>query len=109
MRQDEANVLRTEMSQRLRTIASLSSKVEVLTERARPVFARRLEARLKELLGEAQLDPTRLAQEAAIAAECSDVSEEITRLGSHVQQFESLLAGTADAGKKLDFLLQEMQ
>ena len=109
MRQDEANVLRTEMSLRLRTIASLSSKVEVLAGRARPAFARRLESRLKELLGEAQLDPTRLAQEAAIAAERSDVSEEITRLGSHVQQFESLLAGTADAGKKLDFLLQEMQ
>jgi uncharacterized protein (TIGR00255 family) len=109
MRQDEAEVLRTEMSLRLRTIAGLSSKVEVLTERARPAFARRLEARLKELLGEAQLDPTRLAQEAAIAAERSDVSEEITRLGSHVQQFESLLGGAADAGKKLDFLLQEMQ
>ena len=81
----------------------------VLVDRARPVFARRLEARLKELLSEAQLDPTRLAQEAAIAAERGDVSEEITRLGSHVQQFESLLTGAADAGKKLDFLLQEMQ
>lgn len=109
MRHEEAKVLRTEMSSRLRTIAILSSNVEVLAERARPAFARRLEARLKELLGEAQLDPTRLAEEAAIAAERSDVSEEITRLGSHVKQFESLLVGTADAGKKLDFLLQEMQ
>ena len=80
-----------------------------LPSSARPAFARRLEARLKELLGEAQLDPARLAQEAAIAAERSDVSEELARLGSHVQQFESLLAGTPDAGKKLDFLLQEMQ
>jgi uncharacterized protein (TIGR00255 family) len=97
------------MSSRLRTIATLSSQVAVLAERARPAFARRLEARLKDLLGEAQLDPTRLAQEAAIAAERSDVSEEITRLGSHVQQFESLLAGVADTGKKMDFLLQEMQ
>ena len=68
------------MSSRLRTIASLSSQAEVLAERARPAFARRLEARLKDLLGEAQLDPTRLAQEAAIAAERSDVSEEMTRL-----------------------------
>jgi uncharacterized protein (TIGR00255 family) len=109
MREEEANVLRAEMSSRLRSIANLSYKVGVLVDRARPVFARRLEARLKELLGEAQLDPTRLAQEAAIAAERSDVSEEITRLGSHVQQFESLLTGAADAGKKLDFLLQEMQ
>ena len=78
--------------------------------RTRPArLCARLETRLKDLLGEAQLDPARLAQEAAIAAERSDVSEEITRLGSHVQQFESLLAGAADVGKKLDFLLQEMQ
>jgi uncharacterized protein (TIGR00255 family) len=109
MRYDEAKALGAEMSSRLRTIASLSSQAEVLAVRARPAFARRLEARLKDLLGEAQLDPTRLAQEAAIAAERSDVSEEITRLGSHVQQFESLLAGAAEAGKKMDFLLQEMQ
>jgi uncharacterized protein YicC (UPF0701 family) len=51
----------------------------------------------------------RLAQEAAIAAERSDVSEEITRLRSHVQQFEALVADAGDIGKKLDFLLQEMQ
>jgi uncharacterized protein (TIGR00255 family) len=81
----------------------------VLAERARPAFARRLETRLKELLGEFQIDPARLAQEAAIAAERSDVSEELARLASHVRQFESLLAGASDVGKKLDFLLQEMQ
>jgi uncharacterized protein (TIGR00255 family) len=55
------------------------------------------------------LDPARLAQEASIAAERSDVSEELARLRSHVQQFESLLVGASDVGKKLDFLLQEMQ
>jgi uncharacterized protein (TIGR00255 family) len=109
MREDEANHLREEMSARLRTITQLAAQVEPLAERARPAFARRLELRLKELLGEAQLDSTRLAQEAAIAAERSDVSEELTRLRSHVQQFESLLAGASDIGKKLDFLLQEMQ
>ncbi len=109
MREREALHLRDEMSARLNNIATLSAKLEVLAERARPAFARRLEARIKDLVGEAQLDPARLAQEAAIAAERSDVSEEITRLRSHVRQFESLLAGSADAGKKLDFLLQEMQ
>ena len=110
MRADEANHLREEMSERLaRTSRALRRKSETLAERARPAFARRLETRLKELLGEAQIDPARLAQEAAIAAERSDVSEEITRLRSHVQQFESLLGGAGDIGKKLDFLLQEMQ
>ena len=109
MRQQEGEHLRAEMAARLAAMAKHASRVESLAERVRPAFAKRLEARLKELLGEAQLDPTRLAQEAAIAAERSDVSEEITRLGSHVQQFESLLAGVADTGKKMDFLLQEMQ
>lgn len=109
MREQEAGHLREEMSARLAHIAELAAAVEGLAARAVPAFARRLETRLKELLGEAQLDPARLAQEAAIAAERSDVSEELTRLRSHVQQYESLLSGAADVGKKLDFLLQEMQ
>jgi len=109
MRAEEAGHLRAEMSSRLQAITALASKVEPLAERARPAFARRLETRLKELLGEAQLDPARLAQEAALAAERSDVSEELSRLRSHVQQFDSLLARASDVGKKLDFLLQEMQ
>ena len=109
MREEEARHLREEMSARLRSMASLGMKVEGLAESARPAFARRLKARLQELLGEAQLDPARLAQEASIAAERSDVSEELARLRSHVQQFESLLVGASDVGKKLDFLLQEMQ
>ncbi len=56
-----------------------------------------------------QLDPARLAQEAALLAERSDVSEELARLRSHVEQFQKLLAGAGETGKKLDFLLQEMQ
>jgi uncharacterized protein (TIGR00255 family) len=109
MRELEAGALRDDMSARLASIAGLAARVEVLAERARPAFARRLESRLKELLGEVSIDPARLAQEAALAAERSDVSEELARLASHVHQFESLLAGASDVGKKLDFLLQEMQ
>jgi len=109
MREREANLLREEMSGRLGGIATLAAEVETRAERARPAFAKRLEMRLKELLGEAELDLARLAEEAAIAAERSDVSEELVRLRSHVQQFQSLLTGTSDVGKKLDFLLQEMQ
>src|SRR5271155_3633282 len=80
MRELEAGALRDDMSARLASIASLAARVGVLAERARPAFARRLELRLKELLGEAPIDPTRIAQEAALAAERSDVSEELARL-----------------------------
>lgn len=109
MREEEAAALRGDIAGRLVAVADLASRVRVLAERARPAFAKRLEARLKELLGESALDPSRLAQEAAVAAERGDVSEELARLASHVRQFESLLAASADVGKKLDFLLQEMQ
>jgi uncharacterized protein (TIGR00255 family) len=109
MREQEAGHLRAEMAARLEAMGHLVARMATLAERVRPAFAKRLETRLKELLGEAQVDPTRLAQEAAIAAEKSDVAEELARLRSHVQQFASLLAGAADVGKKMDFLLQEMQ
>ena len=109
MREREAVHLREEMSARLQGMAGIAARVAILAERARPAFARRLETRVRELIGEVQLDPARLAQEAAIVAERGDISEELVRLGSHVRQFESLLQGGADVGKKLDFLLQEMQ
>jgi uncharacterized protein (TIGR00255 family) len=54
------------------------------------------------------LEPARLAQEAALLAERSDISEELERLRSHVAQFAGLLRGAGEMGKKLDFLLQEM-
>jgi len=109
MRQQEAAHLCREMSARLAAISDLASRISPLADAARPAFAARLESRLKELLADSPLDPARLAQEAALAAERSDVSEELARLRSHVQQFETLLVGASDVGKKLDFLLQEMQ
>ena len=54
------------------------------------------------------IEPARLAQEAALLAERSDISEELDRLRSHLQQFAKLLDGAGELGKKLDFLLQEM-
>jgi uncharacterized protein (TIGR00255 family) len=109
MREEEAAALSKEMSGRLAAITALAEKVKIIAMRARPAFTRRLELRLKELLGDAPIDPARIAQEAAIAGERADVAEELARLESHVQQFGSLLASSSDVGKKLDFLLQEMQ
>jgi uncharacterized protein (TIGR00255 family) len=108
MREQEGNHLREEMTGRLSTIASHATRLEDIAERARPAFIRRLEQRLREILGEAQLDRARIAQEAAIAAERSDVAEELARLASHGRQFQGLLTGASEVGKKLDFLLQEM-
>jgi len=109
MRLAEGRAAAAEMAGRLEHIAGTATKIEVLAERVRPAFAARLRARLQDLVGDAIPDPARLAQEAALLAERSDIAEEISRLRSHVQQFEKLLAGASEVGKKLDFLLQEMQ
>ena len=109
MRRSEGQALTAEMQGLLGTDCGKTAEIETLPERVRPAFARRLESRLNELLSGVQLDPVRLAQEAAMLAERSDVSEELARLRSHVEQFQKLLAGAGEAGKKLDFLLQEMQ
>jgi uncharacterized protein (TIGR00255 family) len=109
MRRSEGQALLAEMQGILGRIGSRTSEIETLTERVRPAIANRLEIRLNELLKGVQVDPIRLAQEASILAERSDVSEELARLRSHVEQFGKLLNGAGEAGKKLDFLLQEMQ
>ena len=109
MRRVEGESLTAEMQGILGRIAAKTAEVETLAERVRPAIARRLEERLGELLKGVQIDPVRLAQEAALLAERSDVSEELARLRSHVEQFGKLLASAGEAGKKLDFLLQEMQ
>jgi uncharacterized protein (TIGR00255 family) len=109
MRRLEGQALLDEMQGMLGRIGTRTAEIETLTERVRPAIAHRLEIRLGELLKGVQVDPIRLAQEASILAERSDVSEELARLRSHVEQFGKLLTGVGEAGKKLDFLLQEMQ
>jgi uncharacterized protein (TIGR00255 family) len=82
--------------------------MEDIRTRALPHFHQRLRERLGELLGGAQIEPARLAQEAAILAERSDIAEELVRLKTHAHQLGALLSSESEAGKKLDFLLQEM-
>ncbi len=108
MRRTEGCHLTEELRSRLARIAEQAEKVRGLVETLRPAFARRLESRLKELLNGTPVDSGRLAQEAALLAERSDISEELDRLRSHLQQFGKLLDGAGELGKKLDFLLQEM-
>ncbi len=108
MRRAEGKHLVEELRDRLARISGQVEQVRGLATTLRPAFARRLETRLKELLGGIAIEPARLAQEAALLAERSDISEELDRLRSHLQQFAKLLDGAGELGKKLDFLLQEM-
>lgn len=108
MRRAEGSHLTEELRARVARIEQRAELVRALVGTLRPAFTRRLEARLKELLNGTTVDASRLAQEAALLAERSDISEELDRLRSHLQQFSKLLDGAGELGKKLDFLLQEM-
>jgi uncharacterized protein (TIGR00255 family) len=109
MRRAEGRVLAAEMSARLQHIAQNAVQVESLAAEIRPAYVQKLETRLRELRADTAVDPARLLQEAALVAERGDVTEEVARLKSHVRQFADLLGVAAEVGKKLDFLLQEMQ
>ncbi len=108
MRRAEGRHLTDELRTRLALIGEQTEQIRGLVVQLRPAFARRLESRLKELLSGTAIDSGRIAQEAAMLAERSDISEELDRLRSHLQQFVKLLDGAGELGKKLDFLLQEM-
>ncbi len=108
MRRTEGQHLAEDLRARSARIGEVTEQVRGLAAKLRPSFHRRLETRLKELLSDSGLEPGRIAQEAALLAERSDVCEELDRLRSHLTQFAQLLDGVGEAGKKLDFLLQEM-
>lgn len=84
------------------------ARVRDIRTRAMPAFQARMRERLTEVLSGAPLDPQRVVQEAAVLADRSDIGEEIARLEIHTEQLEKLLLGGGEVGKKLDFLLQEM-
>lgn len=99
-----AAVMRTHNSRILASAAGM----EEIRNGAVSAFHARLHERLKELLRGAGIEPQRLAQEAAILADRSDIGEELARLKIHAAQLDSLIAEGGEVGKKLDFLLQEM-
>jgi uncharacterized protein (TIGR00255 family) len=89
-------------------LSALAEEMEKLRASAQEVFQNRLADRLKDLLKGVQFDPQRLAQEAAMLADRSDIGEELARLKIHTGQLAGLLEAGGESGKKIDFLLQEM-
>lgn len=104
----EGASMEAELRTRAASLAGLVEKMEDIRSRAVPHFQQRLRDRLADLLSGAHIEPARLVQEAAIMAERSDISEELLRLKTHACQTGALLSAEGETGKKLDFLLQEM-
>ena len=91
-----------------RTVTASAGEMEQIRGRAIPAFQNRLLEKLQELLGNSTLEPQRITQEAALLADRSDIGEELARLKIHSRQLTVLLDAGGEAGKKVDFLLQEM-
>jgi uncharacterized protein (TIGR00255 family) len=108
MRAREGESLERDILSRLARLEALRLAVSHLAERAPQYYKQRLEGRIRDLSGSVEMDSGRLAQEVAYLASRSDIAEELTRFQSHLDQVRQLLAETSEVGKKLDFLLQEM-
>ncbi len=108
MRLVEGQELAAELQSRLDMIASQLPTIESEAARLPGIYRERLQKRLAELRNGAQVDETRLAQEAILLADRSDISEEIARLKSHLVQMRDLLRADEEVGKRIDFILQEM-
>jgi uncharacterized protein (TIGR00255 family) len=112
MRAREGEALERDLRSRLSRLRDLAGGIEKLSSGITRLYYRRLENRMHDLLADGQgstgVDAARLAQEMAFLASRSDIEEELTRFRSHLDQTSHLLDKSTETGKKLDFLLQEM-
>ena len=107
MRAAEGQRTAEELRARMKAVSAVVDEVEQMRPLVVQAYAVKVQSRIQELVG-SQADPDRILQEAALLAERSDVQVEIVRMKSHVQHLLGLLEAGGETGKKLDFLLQEM-
>ena len=108
MRTLEGSRLREDIQSRIQTLLSLVSLIEQRSPRTVEAYRERLTVKLKEILEDRNFDEARLITEAAIFADKIDVSEETVRLRSHLDQLSQLISQDNAVGRKLDFIVQEI-
>jgi uncharacterized protein (TIGR00255 family) len=106
MREQEGRGIDTELRRRLAGLEQATEEVSKLRAGVSRAYMEKVRARMQELMENADQD--RILQEAAILAERSDIQEELVRLHTHIEHFRKLLDQGGEVGKKLDFLLQEL-
>jgi uncharacterized protein (TIGR00255 family) len=107
MRAEEGRGMEQELRHRMKQLAEVTGEISKLRAAVTRAYLEKIQSRMNELLA-GKADPDRILQEAATLAERSDIEEEIVRMKTHIDHFLGLLDGGAEIGKKLDFLLQEM-
>lgn len=108
MRITEGEALERDILQRIQLIEQGLGQINNRIPAILSAYKQKLAERIRQLLGDLELDPGRLAQEVVLYTERSDVTEEITRLNTHLTAFKKLLQANEPVGRKLDFFLQEM-
>ena len=108
MRQAEGSKISEDLLKRLDYIQEKVTEISKLSTGLIEEYVVKLETRIKEIFKDQEIDKQRLAQEVVIYADKCSVEEEITRLNSHILQFKNLLNSDEAVGKKLDFIVQEM-
>jgi len=107
VREEEGRAMDRELRERMESIRKACAEVAIFRDAVLKTYSERLRSRIQEWLG-SSVDQERILQEAAVLADRSDIQEELVRLNSHVEHFLSLLDSQGEVGKKMDFLLQEM-
>jgi len=108
MRISEGENLYNDFIERLKLLSKTIIKIKNLSGNNASVYRDKLEKRIQDILNDYPVDKQRIALEAALVAEKMDITEEITRLGSHVDNFDQSLKQNDAVGKRLTFILQEM-
>ena len=108
MRQREGEGLAADLTKRISVLKLMFEKVETEAPNLVDEYRAALQTRITEMLGAIDIDPTRLATEVAFYADKSDITEELIRLQSHFEQFGNILEAADTVGRKLEFLVQEI-
>ena len=108
MRVHEGTHLRTDLADRCATVAGLVERIAAAAEDGRVALEQRLHERVRQLRAAIEVDESAVAQEVVRVALRSDIAEEVSRFRAHVAHWASLTEGLEPCGRKLDFLLQEM-
>src|SRR6185295_9694469 len=108
MRSREGTHLRLDLDARRKLVADLVERIATAADEGRGAMEQRLADRVRELRAELQADETAVAQEIVRTAGRSDISEEVSRFRAHVSHWVTLADSSEPCGRKLDFLLQEM-
>jgi uncharacterized protein (TIGR00255 family) len=108
MRQKEGTAIETDLRKRLKRMSGFVNGVRGRTSEIVETYQIRLQENVERLCQGVEVDPDRIAQEVAVFAERSDITEELVRLESHIEQFTTYLEMDDVVGRRLDFLIQEM-